>query len=120
MSVRDTFFLRNVASRSGGAVDINGGIDITINNITCAGNRIVEFGGCLNINSVTLTLSNSDISENVGQYGGGVRGVGSRIQVFLLTLTKNTLNLHLCHGKSGIMLSLLLWKCVYLFENYFL
>ena len=82
VSVRDTLFLRNVASDSGGAIEISGGT-VTIDNITCIRNRVSVQGGCLDIDSVTLTLNNSEISENDVeiQYGLGVSITDSRIQV---------------------------------------
>ena len=84
LSIRHTLFLRNVASADGGAVSVYGGA-ITIDNITCVGNQAVGFGGCLSITSVTLTLSNSNISQNIVEhqllYGLGVWASDSRIQV---------------------------------------
>ena len=81
-SIKGTSFLRNVASNAGGAITISAGTNVTIDNITCIGNHAVGFGGCLNINSVILTLSNSEISENVGyELGAGVSGSYSEIQV---------------------------------------
>ena len=41
-SIRDTFFLRNVASSTGGAIEIIGGTDIIIDNMTCVGNQATE------------------------------------------------------------------------------
>ena len=91
--LRDTLFLRNVASGDGGAIRIIGGTDIIINNITCVGNQAPS-GGCLNLDSVTLTLNNSEISENVaGDVGAGVFASNSRIQVqgFLMKLNLSKL-----------------------------
>ena len=82
VSVRGTLLLRNVASDSGGAVSITNGPYVTMNNITCIGNQSPNGGGCLYIDSVTLTLNNSDISENVGLHmGAGILASDSRIQV---------------------------------------
>ena len=81
VSIRDTLFLRSVASGDGGAIEISGGT-VTIDNITCVGNHAAGYGGCLIIDTTTLTLNNSDISENVGQDSGdGVVALYSRIQV---------------------------------------
>ena len=81
VSMRDTFVLRNVVSGNGGAIEISGGT-VTIDNITCVGNQAVGYGGCLDVNFVILTLSNGDISENIGHEGGaGVAALYSRIQV---------------------------------------
>ena len=66
----NTFFLRNVA--------LGDGTDVIIDNITCVGNRGLQ-GGCLNIDSVTLTLNNSEISENVADRYG-VRCLGYRFK----------------------------------------
>ena len=86
VSVKETMFLKNVASDSG-AVSIFYGNDVTIDNITCVGNHALGTGGCLTIISVTLTLSNSNISENVGKYGVGVSTTDSRLQVdFFMSL----------------------------------
>ena len=53
-----------------------------MNNITCVGNRAPQGGGCLSIESVTLTLTNSGISENIVQHAGtGIYAQHSRIQV---------------------------------------
>ena len=83
-SLRDTFFLRNVASDRGGAIAIGGGT-VLIDNITCVGNRDVSGtgGGCLSTEHVTLTLTNSEISENIDEheFGGGLSDAYSRIQV---------------------------------------
>ena len=82
VDIRNTFFLRNVASGDGGALSMFGGTNITISNITCVGNHAAGYGACLKIDTATLTLNNSEISENVGQeYGVGINGLLSRIQV---------------------------------------
>ena len=79
--LRATFFLRNVASNSGGAITINQANNAIINNITCVGNRSPR-GGCLCISSVVLTLNNSDISQNFGyEIGTGILADYSRMQV---------------------------------------
>ena len=78
LSVRVTFFQRNVASGDGGAIAITGGSKNTINNITCVGN----YGGCLFLGYVTLILNVSEINENVGQHlSAGVTAVHSELQV---------------------------------------
>ena len=81
-SIRNTFFLRNMASADGGAIEISGGT-VTIDNVTCIGNQVLGNGGCLDIYYVILTVNNSDISENVAEhlYGLGIRATHSRIQV---------------------------------------
>ena len=82
VSVHSTSLLRNVASNTGGAIFISNGTVVIINNITCVGNQGLNGGGCLNIQYVTLTLNNSDISENFGHYyAAGIVVVYSRIQV---------------------------------------
>ena len=82
VSVISTVLLINIASDSGGAIYISNCADVIINNITCIGNKVPSSGGCLYIDSVTLTLNNSDISENFGNYvGSGVHASYSRIQV---------------------------------------
>ena len=82
ISVRDTFLGQNIVSSTGGAVTISIGDNVTINNITCADNYATGGGGCLYINAVTLTLNNSEFSENGGQeYGAGIFIADSRIQV---------------------------------------
>ena len=79
--VRATFFFRNVASDRGGAITINGAANAIIDNITCVGNQSPR-GGCLYIDSVTLTLNNSNISENFGyELGAGILADYSRMQV---------------------------------------
>ena len=79
--LRATFFLRNVASNSGGAITINQATNAIINNITCVGNRSPR-GGCLYVGSVVLTLYNSDISQNFGyEIGAGILADYSRMQV---------------------------------------
>ena len=81
VAMHSTSFLRNVASY-GGAIVICFGTSIAINNITCVGNQGLNGGGCLYIESVILTLNNSDISENIANhYGAGVVAFDSRIQV---------------------------------------
>ena len=76
-----TFLLRNVATGRGGAVAMNGANNVTINNITCVGNRSPR-GGCLCISFVELTLTKSNISENFGHlYAAGIAADFSRIQV---------------------------------------
>ena len=80
-SVISTSFLRNVASDHGGAVAITYGANVMINNIICVGNRGPNGGGCLNVDSVTLTLSNSDIRDNIANFGAGVLASDTRIQV---------------------------------------
>ena len=82
VSVHSTSFLRNVASDRGGAISISNGTDLIINNITCVGNQDLNGGGCLYVAYVTLTLNNSDISENsANQFAAGVYAAYSRIQV---------------------------------------
>ena len=82
VSVHSTSLLRNVASDTGGALVISDGTEVMINNITCVGNQGPNGGGCMNVGYVTLTLNNSDISENFGNnYGAGVSAGNSRIQV---------------------------------------
>ena len=86
VSMNNTFFLRNELSNDGDAMSINGGT-VIIDNITCVGNQVVEYGGCLYIDSVTLTLNNSEIMENVAQENGaGVHASNSRIQVCFFPL----------------------------------
>ena len=82
VSMLSTSFLRNVASYMVGAIAITNGTDVIINNITCVGNRGRDIG-CLYIYSVTLTLTNSNISENfANSFGAGVSGSGySSVQV---------------------------------------
>ena len=80
--VHSTSFLRNVASHTGGAISISSGTDVIINDIICVDNQGLNGGGCLFIDSVTLTLNNSDISENcANEFGAGVSTSHSRIQV---------------------------------------
>ena len=82
VSVLSTLLLRNIASDKGGAMSISNGADVIINNITCIGNQGPSGGGCLYIDSGTLTLNNSDISENFAYtFGTGVDALYSRIQV---------------------------------------
>ena len=82
VSVHSTSFLRNVAVDEGGAIAISNGTNIIINNITCVGNQCLNGGSCLSIDSVILTLNNSDISKNFGdEFGAGVYTLYSRIQV---------------------------------------
>ena len=98
--VRATFFLRNVASHRGGAITINEATNAIIDNITCVGNRSPR-GGCLYIYSVTLTLNNSNISENFGyEMGAGILADYSRIQVSsaLIIEGRSTLQKHLSHS----------------------
>ena len=79
--LRGTVLMRNMASKRGGAITINGVTNALINNITCVGNRSPR-GGCLFILSVVLTITKSDISENFGhQYAAGIAADSSRIQV---------------------------------------
>ena len=81
VSLQGTLLLRNVASNRGGAVAISDGSFIIINNITCIGNQSPR-GGCLQIEGVTLTLNNSEISDNFGlQYASGIAAYYSGIQV---------------------------------------
>ena len=82
VSMSYTSFLRNVASDTGGAISIRAGT-VTIDNIGCVGNQVPGGGGCLMIDSATLTLNNSYIGENddVGVYASD-----SRIQVGFLPL----------------------------------
>ena len=85
-SIRGTFFLRNEASNAGGAIAIIVGTTVIIDNITCVRNSAAGDGGCLVIYSVTLTLSNSEISENVGHgFGASVGGTNSKLQVSYLS-----------------------------------
>ena len=89
LSVKGTLLLGNVASNYGGALVISGGNNVTMNNIMCIGNRAQQ-GGCLCIDSVTLTLNNSDISENSAQSAGaGVFASYSKIQVRYLLCPTN-------------------------------
>ena len=77
----ETSFLRNEASNRSGAVAINDGTNVTINNITCIGNQSPR-GGCLQIQSVTLILHNSNITDNFGlQYASGIAAYDSKLQV---------------------------------------
>ena len=62
---KSTSLLRNLASSTGGALSINNGTDVIINNITCIGNQGLNGGGCLVTDSVTLTLNNSNISIGI-------------------------------------------------------
>ena len=79
--LRSTFFFRNVASDRGGAVTINEATNAIIDNITCVGNQSPR-GGCLYTQSVTLTLNNSNISDNFGyELGAGILADYSRMQV---------------------------------------
>ena len=81
ISMNGTFFLRNVASYDGGAIAVNIGNDVIINYIRCVGNR-GAVGGCMSISSTTITLNNSDISENYGDpYAAGIEVMDSRMQV---------------------------------------
>ena len=81
-SVLSTFLLRNVASYMGGAISISNGANVIINNITCVGNQGQNGGGCMNVDSVTLILNNSEIRQNFANgFGAGVCAVYSRIQV---------------------------------------
>ena len=90
VSVRDTFFLRNMASNRGGALAITDGTNANIiNYITCIGNRSPR-GGCLLIQSVILTVNNSDISENFGrQFAAGFVADFSRVQVSFGPFNRN-------------------------------
>ena len=82
VSVLSTLLLRNIASDTGGAITISNGADVIINNITCIGNQGPSGGGCLYIEFVTLTLNNSDISENFAYtFATGVASLYSRIRV---------------------------------------
>ena len=82
VSVHSTSFLRNVASAAGGAISISDGTDVIIDNITCINNQSPGNGGCLVVYSAILTLTNSDISENIGRgLGAGVTITDSKIQV---------------------------------------
>ena len=82
LSVLSTSLMRNVASATGGAISITNGTGVIINNITCVGNQGPNSGGCLAIDFVTLTLNNSNISENFAHlFGAGVATSYSRTQV---------------------------------------
>ena len=81
MTMNATLFLRNMASYDGGAIAVNIGNDVIMNYIRCVGNR-GAVGGCMSISSTTITLNNSDISENCGDpYAAGIAVVDSRMQV---------------------------------------
>ena len=81
VSVLGTLFLRNVASDRGGAVAIKDGTNVIIDNIRCVGNQGPR-GGCLQIQSVILTLNNCEISDNFGfQYASGITAYDSKVQV---------------------------------------
>ena len=91
LSLHRTSLLRNVASSKGGAVSINNGADVIINNITCVDNQGLNGGGCIDVESVTLTLNNSNISENFANvFGAGVTALYSRMQV-CAKLTNDTI-----------------------------
>ena len=79
ISVTHTLLLRNVASGDGGAISLSHGNNVAMRNITCIGNHC-PMGGCLFIQSVILTLENSDISNNFGLKSGIVAD-DSRMQV---------------------------------------
>ena len=106
LSIRGTLLLKNVASSLGGAITIGDTNNVTINNITCVGNQGAN-GGCLYIDTATLTLSNSEISDNVGQYDASVTGLDSTMQVssviFSLTLF-TLLNFTLLGGCGSTLL----------------
>ena len=74
VSLNNTFSLRNV--------ELGTGTDVIIDNITCVGNHATGDGGCLYINTATLTLNNSNISQNgADEYGSAIHASKSRIQV---------------------------------------
>ena len=116
-SMHSTSLLRNVASNTGGAVSISNGTGIIINNITCIGNQGPYGGGCLEIASVTLTLNNSDISENFANiFGAGVSEANSRIQVGVgLNMLLNANLYSKCHTYG----SLVFIQCAHLEHNQF-
>ena len=79
--LKATFFFKNVASNRGGAITLNQATNAIIDNITCVSNQSPR-GGCMYIQTVILTLNNSDISENFGyDIGAGILADYSRIQV---------------------------------------
>jgi hypothetical protein len=65
------------ASASGGAIIVNTGTTLTLNNSTVSNNTCYQGGGI--INGGTLTLNNSTVTSNsaAGNYGGGIYNIGS-------------------------------------------
>ena len=104
VSMNNTLFLRSVVSGDSDTMPINGGT-VTINSIKCVGNHATRGGGCLFIDSVTLTLSDSEISENVAVhgFGAGVFASYSRIQVGFVPLLANILYCHDYIYKNDVM-----------------
>ena len=79
--LKATFFFKNVASNRGGAITLNQATNAIIDNITCVSNQSPR-GGCMYIQTVILTLNNSDISENFGyDMGAGILADYLRMQV---------------------------------------
>ena len=102
LSIRGTLLLKNVALSVGGTITIGAATNVTINNIRCVQNHAGQ-GVCLSIDSVKLTLENSEISENLRQYDASVTATNLRIQVSLgiFSLTLFTLLNFISLGACG-------------------
>ena len=86
ITVIGTNFTTNIASQGGGGICVAGSDSVVLDRVTCAENR-ASSGGCLYLDTVTLTLVRSEIRNNSGKgQGGSIWMANCRTQVSLLLM----------------------------------
>lgn len=77
--ILDSYFYENEATlHSGGALDISGGIMI-LDNVTMVSNSAAYGGGAIASWNTDSTITNSNITGNTGDVGGGIYFAGSNL-----------------------------------------
>ena len=105
-ALEDAYIYQNDADNGGGVLMTSAGA--SLDGCTVEDNTADYGAGVLTEDYASLSIANSDLSSNVGTYGGGLYVYGSSLSVSSTTLDGNTANYGggiLIHGSGALTIS---------------